>query len=149
MTSDRKLFIVKISILAGTLLIGIIMATIVTSSDVSLPYSLWMRKIINTGFERDEYVLIRYNQIKLVKQIKCVPGDWLEKVNDCFYCNTEQLCCTKPFDRQGKPTKIFQYSGSIPDFHYFVMGEHKDSFDSRYIGLINTGQIEDALWAIK
>jgi signal peptidase I len=125
------------------------MTAIVHSTDESSPYSLWMRKIVNTGFERDEYILIRYNNIKLIKQIKCLPGDELYTVNDCFYCNTEPLGCAKLFDRKGNLTTPFYYNGTIPKFHYFVMGEHKDSYDSRYIGFINAGQIEDALWAIR
>jgi type IV secretory pathway protease TraF len=166
MTSDKNLLFVKISILTGILLTGFIMATVVKSSDVSSPYSLWIRKIVNTGYERNEYVLIKFNHIKLIKQIKCLPGEYLENIDNCFYCaeNSElkanttenpelelkgKLGCAKLFDRKGNMTNPFRYSGIIPPHYYFVMGEHKDSYDSRYIGLINAGQIEDALWPVR
>lgn len=163
MKLDKRSF-AKISILTGILVIGFVMATVVTSSDNSLPHSMWMRKIVNTGYERDEYVLIRFNMARLIKQIKCLPGDYLENVDNCFYCYNPspavlngivkplppiKLGCAKLFDRIGNPTSIFQYSGVIPDFSYFVIGEHPDSYDSRYIGLINSGMIEDALWVLK
>jgi len=31
----------------------------------------------------------------------------------------------------------FVYNGAIPDGMYFMMGSHKDSYDSRYYGLVD------------
>jgi type IV secretory pathway protease TraF len=140
----------RIAFILGLALMTAAICTVRLSSDDSLPHSVWITKFIRRDhYTPGEYVLLRHNQIKLIKQVKCAPGDYLDNVDDCFYCNGDALGCAKYFDRQGKPTSIFRYSGIIPPFEYFVMGHHQDSYDSRYIGLVNYGQIEEALWALK
>ncbi|MDR2105307.1 MAG: S26 family signal peptidase, partial [Deferribacteraceae bacterium] len=107
----NKGLIAKIALSLALVLFITAVCTVKISTDKSLPYTIWISKRIQHTYKKGEYVLIRYNNIKLIKQIKCLPGDELYTINDCFYCNAEMLGCAKLFDRKGNFTTPFYYNG--------------------------------------
>ena len=58
-----------------------------------------------------------------------------------FFCNGEYLVRAKDFSLKGEPLQHFTFNGPVPKGFMFVMGQHKDSFDSRYFGFVEKSRI--------
>jgi signal peptidase I/conjugal transfer pilin signal peptidase TrbI len=65
-----------------------------------------------------------------------------------FFCNGEFLGVAKDYSRKGEKMQFFAFNGKIPRGFMFVMGEHKDSYDSRYFGLKEKSRIRAKLYPI-
>lgn len=76
-----------------------------------------------------------------VKRIACSPGDFLESEGGEYFCNEAFIGKAKDHSLQGTPTKQFLFSGTIPPGEFFVMGDHEDSYDSRYFGFVKRHDI--------
>ncbi|OPY66947.1 MAG: Peptidase S26 [Syntrophorhabdus sp. PtaU1.Bin050] len=74
--------------------------------------------------------------IPVMKMARCMPGDHLKTLDRLYYCNGEFLGWAKEYSLKGERVENFVYDGVVPTGNIFVMGEHKDSFDSRYFGFI-------------
>lgn len=74
--------------------------------------------------------------IPAMKMTRCMPGDYLKALDRLYYCNGEFLGQAKEYSLKGERVENFVYDGVVPPGKIFVMGEHKDSFDSRYFGFI-------------
>ena len=79
--------------------------------------------------------------VKVVKQVKCTPGQHLKVDMEAAYCDGVYLGPKKKKTLTGKDMPLFIYNGRIPDGMYFLMNEHKDSFDSRYYGLVEGSKL--------
>ena len=77
----------------------------------------------------------------LVKQAACMSGDRLSVKDRKFYCNGMYLCTAKVKALNGEPLESFYFNGYIPKGYFFAFGHNKNSFDSRYYGLINLNSI--------
>jgi len=95
-----------------------------------------------------EYVWFPCNHPKLTRPIKscikvlrCNEGQLLKTVEAKYWCDDEVLGEARITDMKGFPLKQYRFSGSIPDGKAFVMGESHNSFDSRYLGLIETSKM--------
>jgi type IV secretory pathway protease TraF len=79
----------------------------------------------------------------VVKYLKCDAGDRLEVKNHGeFFCNNIYLGSAKTHSKTGVPVKAFEYDGVIPEGKFFAMGSCADSYDSRYVGLEDKGDIK-------
>jgi len=79
----------------------------------------------------------------VIKYVQCGPGDRLEVKNHTqFFCNGVFLGVAKTHSKKGVPVKVFQYNGIIPPGKFFAMGTHKDSYDSRYVGLEDIDNVQ-------
>jgi len=106
----------------------------------------------NTQVKKGDYVIFHLSSQlldngkskKVIKEVSCVPGDWLhvDTRNRFFYCNGQYLGKAKESSLKGKPLPLFTYDGRIPEGKLFVSGQHKDSFDSRYWGFLEQGRVE-------
>jgi len=74
---------------------------------------------------------------RIIKIVACMGGSVL-KVDDRkdYYCDKEFLARAKDYAKTGVPVKIFIFNGQIPAGKLFVIGQHIDSFDSRYFGFV-------------
>lgn len=80
---------------------------------------------------------------QVVKKIGCTEGNNLHvDKNNFYYCNDEYLGTTQPFTKTGNPLYSFCFDGSVPQGKLFVIGDHKDSYDSKYVGFINKSDIK-------
>lgn len=78
----------------------------------------------------------------VLKLVGCDGGDQLTVDGEKkFYCNGEYLVRAKDFTLKGEPLRHFAFSGTIPEGAMFVVGEHKDSYDSRYFGFVDKKRI--------
>lgn len=78
----------------------------------------------------------------MMKLVGCNEGDLLTvDAEKKFYCNGEYLVRAKDFSLKGEPLQHFAFNGKIPKRAMFVIGEHKDSYDSRYFGFVDKSRI--------
>lgn len=133
---------------------------IVGSLDNSLSYRFFIRiKASDDPREKDKQIrkyryveayvgdLLQYPPIRekrvlyLVKKVACFPGDKLEVRGDKFYCNGNFIARAHP----ESPFPPISESGVIPEGHYFLLGTHPRSFDSRYMGVFPIRRITAVL----
>lgn len=77
-----------------------------------------------------------------IKLVGCAGGDHLEQKEKDYYCNGVYLGRAKDFSLAGEKLNRFHYDGRIPEDSIFVLGEHKDSYDSRYFGFIKKKNVK-------
>ncbi len=80
--------------------------------------------------------------VRLTKRLVCWEGDLLTIDGRDHYCNGEPLGSAKTVGLAGKPLPLFVYNDRVPAGKAFAFGEHVDSFDSRYWGLIDIASTE-------
>jgi conjugal transfer pilin signal peptidase TrbI len=77
----------------------------------------------------------------VMKIARCLPGEYLKVSDRLYYCNGEYLGRAKEHSLKGEKVDNFVYDGVVPSGKIFVMGEHKDSLDSRYFGFIEVTDV--------
>ncbi len=85
----------------------------------------------------------------VMKIARCGPGNYLRVANRRYYCNDTYLGTAKEHSLRGEKVDNFVYDDVIPQGKLFVMGEHRDSFDSRYFGFIEVTDVTaigHAIW---
>lgn len=101
---------------------------------------------------RGDYVLFRHKELSarmgmkksedVMKILGCNEGDLLTvDAEKKFYCNGKYLVRAKDISLKGEPLQHFVFNGMIPKGAMFVMGQHKDSYDSRYFGFVDKNRI--------
>lgn len=110
---------------------------------------LLLLKKYDHSFERGEIIVFNYNNSKLVKRVIGMPGETIKYEDGNLYINDNLI-----EDEFSKITKDYEYEGTIPENHYFVLGDNRNySLDSRIIGPIKKDDIVGAtsfsLWPIK
>jgi signal peptidase I len=78
----------------------------------------------------------------LMKHVQGVLNDQITVTTDSLYINEVYFGEVKTHDRQGLPLKIFKGRHVIKKDFYFVASHHRNSFDSRYFGLIARSTIQ-------
>jgi len=81
------------------------------------------------------------NGCLMLKQVQCLEGDYLETKGLDYYCNGRYLGTAKTKTLKGEPVVPFRYTGRIPRGKAFVVGKHKDSYDSRYCGFVDLDSV--------
>ncbi len=124
---------------------------LVISTGASIPYNLFF--VVDIEPTLSSYVIIQkkdnqYTKNKLItKQIKCMPKNVLTIRDREYLCNNEFLGIAKTHSLEGDPLKNWNPCNTsyckiiIPEDMYFVMGNSKDSYDSRYFGLVSKKEV--------
>jgi len=138
----RLFFIILAVVVAGTVIprrIGIILTP-------SLAHRIFWVSKDPQQVGRGDYVFFEDAELarkvgkpehpNIFKIIRCDEGDTLTvDAEKRFFCNGEFLGAAKDYSLKGENMSHFVFNGKIPNGFMFVMGEHKDSYDSRYFGL--------------
>lgn len=83
------------------------------------------------------------------KIIRCDEGDILYvDAEKRFFCNGAFLGIAKDYSRKGEKMRYFVFNGKIPRGSMFVMGEHRDSYDSRYFGFVDKSRVRARLYPL-
>ena len=102
---------------------------------------------------RGDYVLFRHRELTsrmgmkksedVLKIVGCNEGELLTVDGQKrFYCNGDYLVRAKDVSLKGEPLQHFAFNGPVPAGFMFVMGQHRDSYDSRYIGFVEKSRIK-------
>jgi conjugal transfer pilin signal peptidase TrbI len=103
--------------------------------------------------DKGDYVLLNIDQgivrqfidkphaDKIMKTVGCTSGSFLSVEGKDYYCDGVFLGHAKDVSLAGKPLRHYVFNGTIPGGRLFVIGEHKDSFDSRYFGLVDVRKV--------
>ncbi len=78
---------------------------------------------------------------KTIKVVACTGGSVLKVLHKDYYCGQEYIGRAKDVSLKGRPVENFVFNGIIPQDSLFVMGQHKDSFDSRYFGFVASSDV--------
>lgn len=89
-----------------------------------------------------EHPFLGDKKLRLVKRVKCLPNQYLLIQARNVFCDGVFLGVAKAYRENGEAYPVFTYDGLIPTRKYFLFGDSKDSFDSRYIGLVEAEQLE-------
>jgi len=119
----------------------VVQGKIVLVTSDSIPHRLLVK---TEGVpQKGEYALFQVSHtltndesVTLTKKLACYAGDVLQVENRDYYCEGHFLGRAKVETREGAPLVQFVHNGRIPDGKAFAFGDHQDSFDSRYWGLI-------------
>lgn len=136
--------------LVSLLVVGYtIPSNLVISYGESISGKVFLKASVDS-LNKNDYVIVQtspddiFSKGSLItKKVVCSPGDVLEVVGYDYYCNLEYLGRAKLKSKTGIPVTPYNPCGFgitckyvIPEKFYFVMGESKDSYDSRYFGLV-------------
>jgi len=80
--------------------------------------------------------VVNRQDIRAIKRVGCDEGEALSQKKRDFFCGDEFLGHAKETSQKGEPLTPFLFTGRIPAGKVFLVGDHPDSFDSRYFGLV-------------
>ena len=83
-----------------------------------------------------------------IKRIECIAGEELKSIGNEFYCKNKLIAKAKDYSLGGERLKKFEFSGKIPEGNMFLVGDHVDSYDSRYFGFIKAKDIIATLYPL-
>lgn len=160
----RKVFLliayVIVVVTVSTLLEKVVFSKIVIAVGKSVPYLIFLKDSNFGNLTKGSYVVVKTSEEDsvakgelIIKQISCIPGEKIVISGLNYYCcgvkgsacemvgiaKTKRLTGEEviPFN----PCKKKFCEVVIPEGFYFVIGFHKDSYDSRYFGLVEAERI--------
>ena len=153
--NGKLFFVLLVAVVAGTVIprrVGIILTP-------SLSHRFFWVSRDPSHVGRGDYVFFvdpdlarkvgKSEHPNIFKIIRCDEGDTLTvDANREFFCNGEFLGTAKDYSLKGEKMQYFDFNGKIPKGLMFVMGEHKDSYDSRYFGLEEKSRVRAKLYPI-
>ena len=83
-----------------------------------------------------------------IKKIGCAAGEELKNIGNEFYCKNKIIARAKEYSLDGERLKKFEFYGKIPEGNMFLVGDHVDSYDSRYFGFIKAKDIIATLYPL-
>jgi len=156
--AQKKRAIIALAVMVPVVILGLWTGKkIFYSISPSLGYKLFWLTPVKSGQEIQlgDYVLFPapkiYSQLaginlhdsaKAMKRLKCKDGQTLTVQGLQFFCDNIFIGLAKEKTLSGKPLTLFVFNGDIPDGKLFVMGSHRDSYDSRYMGFIDRKSVE-------
>lgn len=88
------------------------------------------------------------DEVRAMKRVACVTGDLLKVDGQDYFCNDSFIGRSKLISIKGKRLTPFTYNGIVPEGLVFLIGDHPDSYDSRYYGFIDRMTFQAHVWPI-
>lgn len=127
--------------------------------DHSIPKGLYWE--VNNSPKKDDYVLCEIKNISRIgtqrnysknlgtigKRIIGVPGDTVKISSNGVTIDGKFIDNSKPLlhDSEGREMPVMDSTFVLKNNHYFLFGNHPESFDSRYFGAVNKEKIVSAI----
>jgi signal peptidase I/conjugal transfer pilin signal peptidase TrbI len=93
--------------------------------------------------------LVGPGEVLLVKRVGCVSGQRLTVDSEKgYWCDGQWLGKAKDRSIKGVPMTNFVWNGVVPPGKFFAVADHKDSYDSRYYGLIDERRVKAMAYPI-
>jgi len=147
------LVIVAVSF-AGTAIPGRLMVT----TTPSLSHRVFYKRAIGPEElpKKDDYVVVHASSeyisdgepFDMTKRVACVPGEELRVEGRRYFCDGEHLGEAKERSLKGEPLKNFVFNGKVPSGMLFLIGDGRDSFDSRYLGFVKVDDVKTIVYPI-
>lgn len=141
----REILIISIMVFGGNLAASRLSISLTDSVDAKL----LVRN--EAPLMRDDFVsFILFDErapggeARVMKRMICLEGDELryDAAERYFYCNDVVVGYVKPRALDGSVLEPFAWTGThIPAGYAYVGGGHKDSYDSRYFGLVSLDRL--------
>lgn len=105
---------------------------------------------MGTTYHKDDYMVFCWRGIdpnqqsvlkqgmRLIKRVGCIAGENLQVSSTEVTCGDEILGLVRHKNIEGELLKAALYKGVIPEGYAFMIGDNYASYDSRYLGLIDT-----------
>jgi len=150
----------QVSIILVAFVVGLIIPSkLAITKTPSLKHRVYYISKISAKdtIKRNNYVLFKMKEnryvenegnLDVMKIAVCVTGDTLTESNRDYYCNGVYLGHAKEQSLKGQKVDNFKFNGLIPPDNIFVMGQHKDSFDSRYYGFVERKDVKAITYPI-
>jgi len=107
------------------------------SKDINLKYGDYVIFILQSKFINNN------KPVEVTKKVGCVENENLEiKYNKHYFCNGKFLGIAKDKSKKGEPVENYKIEGPIQKGYIFVIGDHPDSYDSKYFGPIKKEEIK-------
>lgn len=115
-----------------------------------LPFQVWITNTADHRVARGDYVEFRADErvsrffqpgSRFLKEVIAEPGDHVVVKEGVVIVNARPLAELNLAQTIGKPPSAFDRDFIVPKGHYWVMGTHPYSYDSRYWGTVNQRQI--------
>lgn len=99
------------------------------------------------GGQYDEVrkIIEQFKTRLLTKEVLCVSGQRIVTKGNDYFCDFVFIGTAKDKTLHGTPTIKKQYDEIIPPGYFFAGGSHKDSFDSKYFGLVKISNVKSKL----
>lgn len=149
-------------LLVGMLIPGRISVTLTPSLNKRV---FWMSENVK-NIQRNDYVLFaldpsrlsadvsipdevrKGDKVQAMKRVACVSGDRLKVDGQDYFCNNTFIGRSKSLSIKEKKLTPFIYDGIVPAGQVFLVGDHPDSYDSRYYGFIDRAMIQRHAFAL-
>lgn len=143
----------SITIIAIALFGSAIPSRIMVTTTPSLRYRIFYISSIMPGqlpsIRKNDYVIVKTSSpfvhegrpFDMTKRVACISGERLRVIGKKYYCGDVFLGEAKERSLKGEPLPLFKFNGTIPTEALFLMGDHQDSFDSRYLGFIKVKDV--------
>lgn len=112
----------------------------------SMPYRHFLVTTVGGKYKYGDIVVLnpigksKEHDLKLVKRISAMPGDQYHVSNGYLYINDKQVVKVKEYSSTGEKLPKIE-PGVVKPGHFLVLGEHENSYDSRYFGEISEKDI--------
>lgn len=139
----KKLILLCLSLfLLSNFILSHIMIIFHDSIEYHLAWIYKKNRALNSDIIKGKYAFFTVmhpfekREVQLIKKIGCDENDILSiNENKEYFCNNAFLGKAKDKAKNGKNIESFSFNGKIPEGHFFFIGSHPDSYDSRYYGL--------------
>lgn len=147
LSTKQKIMIVSVIVL--TLAGAQLPRHLVYSKSISLTHRIFFISL-HKNINKNSYVVFMFQHpivndnkpISVIKRVACVEGEYLSVRDKNYYCGDDVLGVAKDISLKGEKLNKFIFNGYIPKGKIFVMGDHRDSFDSRYWGFLDIKDVQ-------
>ena len=105
------------------------------------PSLLWK---ISRAPETGDYVTFKHSHPLItqkaeawIKVLACKEGQLLQRIDDRFYCDGQFFAKARFKSKANRDLPQFYFEGIIPNNKAFVLGDGRNSFDSRHFGFVD------------